>query len=102
MIVERLTLPNSVGIEVPVLRIDVPRSLVVHRSPGGYFHRVGSGKRQMSPDYLARRFRQQSQARIIRLDEQNPGGGISGQRATPDAADITGPLDFQVLDAIVL
>lgn len=23
-----------------------------------------------------------------------------GQRATPDAADITGPLDFQVLDAI--
>jgi predicted HTH transcriptional regulator len=31
---------------------------------------VGSAKREMAPDYLVRRFRQRSQARIIRFDEQ--------------------------------
>ncbi len=69
-IIERLKLPNNLGEELPVLRIDVPRSLFVHQSPGGYFHRVGSSKRPMPPDYLARLFQQRSQARIIRFDEQ--------------------------------
>lgn len=48
----------------------VDRSLFVHAAPGGYFHRVGSSKRPMSPEYLARLFQQRSQARIIRFDEQ--------------------------------
>ena len=53
-----------------MLKVEVPRSLFVHRSPGGYLHRVGSAKKEMMPDYLARLFQQRSQVRIIRFDEQ--------------------------------
>lgn len=69
-VIERLQLPSTTGIGVPVVKIDVSRSLFVHRSPGGYLHRVGSAKREMPPDFLARLFQQRSQARIIRFDEQ--------------------------------
>lgn len=69
-LIEKLTLPNEQGVEVPVIKVEVPRSLFVHRSPGGYLHRIGSSKREMSPDYLARLFQQRSQARLIRFDEQ--------------------------------
>jgi predicted HTH transcriptional regulator len=68
-IIERLTLPDSVGTEQPVLRIAVSRSLFVHQSPGGYLHRVGSSKRPIPPDHLARLFQQRSQSRLIRFDE---------------------------------
>lgn len=56
--------------DLVVIRIDVPKSLYVHQSPGGYFYRIGSSKRQMAPEILARMFQQRSQARIIRFDEQ--------------------------------
>ncbi len=69
-VIERLNLPSTSGEQLPVLKIDVTGSLFVHRSPGGYLHRVGSAKREMAPDYLARLFQQRSQARIIRFDEQ--------------------------------
>jgi len=69
-VIERMTLPSSTGEQLPMLKVDVSGSLFVHRSPGGYFHRVGSAKREMAPDYLARLFQQRSQARIIRFDEQ--------------------------------
>ncbi len=59
------------GVERIIVRIDVPKSLHVHQSPDGYFHRIGSSKRQMAPDILARLFQQRSQARIIRFDEQS-------------------------------
>jgi predicted HTH transcriptional regulator len=72
-VIERLSLPTSLGTEAAVLKIEAPRSLFVHRSPGGYFHRVGSSKRQMSPEYLARLFQQRSQAWIVRFDEQTVG-----------------------------
>jgi len=52
------------------VRIDVPRSLFVHKSPNGYFRRIGSSKREMKPDVLARLFQQRRQARLIRFDEQ--------------------------------
>ncbi len=73
--IERLTLANSLGIETPVLKVELARSLFVHRSAGGYFHRVGSSKREMTTDYLARLFQQRSQARMIRFDEQTVAGG---------------------------
>ena len=69
-VIERLTLPSTAGEQLPVLKVDVMSSLFVHKSPGGYLHRVGSAKREMAPDYLARLFQQRSQARIIRFDEQ--------------------------------
>ena len=53
-----------------VLKIEVHRSLFVHKSPGGYFFRQGSSKREMRPEYLARLLQSRSQARIIAFDEQ--------------------------------
>jgi predicted HTH transcriptional regulator len=68
-VIERLTLPDGTDTEQPVIRIEVSPSLFVHQSPGGYFHREGSSKRQIPPDHLARLFQQRSQARLIRFDE---------------------------------
>jgi len=59
------------GDEAPwVIQVEIPRGLFVHKSPGGYFHRIGSSKREMTPEYLGRLFQQRSQARLIRFDEQ--------------------------------
>lgn len=68
-IIERLTLPDAQGLARPVIRVDVKRSLFVHQSPGGYLQRVGSSKRPLAPDQLARLFQQRSQSRLIRFDE---------------------------------
>ena len=69
-VIERLSLPAITGDELAVVKVEVGRSLWVHRSPGGYMHRVGDEKREMTPDFLARLFQQRSQVRIIRFDEQ--------------------------------
>jgi predicted HTH transcriptional regulator len=66
----RMQLPDSSGINKAILKVEIPRSLFVHKSPGGYFFRQGSSKREMPPDYLARLFQQRSQARLIRFEEQ--------------------------------
>jgi predicted HTH transcriptional regulator len=68
--IRKLPVTLDDGQERIIIRVDVPRSLYVHQSPGGYFQRIGSSKRQMAPDVLARLFQQRSQARIIRFDEQ--------------------------------
>ena len=65
----RLELNDVDGRPVAVIRVDIPRSLFVHRSPGGYFRRIGSSKREMSPEVLARLFQERSQSRVIRFDE---------------------------------
>ncbi len=65
----RLELDGVDGGPVPVIRVDVSRSLFVHKSPGGYFRRLGSSKRETSPDALARLFQERSQSRLIRFDE---------------------------------
>lgn len=66
----RMEIPNSSGILRAILKVEIPRSLFVHRSPGGYFRRLGSSKREMPPEILARLFQQRSQARLIRFEEQ--------------------------------
>lgn len=66
----RMELPDSAGVSQPVLKVEVPRSLFVHKSPGGYCHRQGSSKREMPTELLARLLQQRSQARLIRFDEQ--------------------------------
>jgi len=83
---ERMTLPSTSGTAVPLLKITVDRSLFVHKSSGGYLYRVGSSKRQMTPDYLGRLFQQRSQSRIIRFDEQ----------VVPDAS--ADDLDWELVD----
>jgi len=72
----KLELPSSTGELVPVIRVDIARSLFVHKSPGGYYHRVGSSKREMAPGLLKRIFQERSQTRVIRFDE-SPVGGTS-------------------------
>lgn len=67
---ERLWLPSATGQELAIVKIEVPRSLFVHKSPSGYMHRVNDAKQEMRPEYLARLFQQRSQTRIIRFDEQ--------------------------------
>ena len=67
--IRKIELPDATGSPVAVIRIDIPRSLFVHRSPGGYFRNIGSSKRQMSPELLARLFQERSQSRVIRFDE---------------------------------
>ena len=69
-VIRRRIVSADDGTEKVIIRIDVPRSLFVHRSPGGYFRRIGSSRREMAPDALARLFQQRSQSRIIRFDEQ--------------------------------
>ena len=65
----RVELGKEDGSLVAVLRVDVGRSLFAHRSPGGYFRRIGSSKREMAPEALARLFQERSQSRVIRFDE---------------------------------
>lgn len=74
----RMLLPDSQGIKRAIIKVDIHRSLFVHKSPRGYFYRLGSSKREMKPDYLARLFQQRSQARLIRFEEQPvPQSGIN-------------------------
>lgn len=66
----RMELPDTMGLPKAVLKVDIARSLFVHKSPGGYFHRQGSSKREMDTPLLARLLQQRSQAQLIRFDEQ--------------------------------
>ena len=54
-----------------LLKIDVPRSLFVHKTSNGYFIRQGSSKREMPTEQLARLLQSRSQAHIISFDEQS-------------------------------
>ena len=74
----KLELQGSDGRAVPVIRIEISRSLFVHRSPGGYFRRLGSSKREMPPEILARLFQKRSQSRTIRFDESVVPGTTPG------------------------
>ena len=67
--IRKAELSNAAGDLVPVLCVDIERSLFVHKSHGGYFRRLGSSKREMSPELLARLFQERSQTRMIRFDE---------------------------------
>ena len=68
-IIQKTELHNASGKLVPLLCIAIARSLFVHKSPGGYFRRIGSSRREMSPEMLARLFQERSQSRMIRFDE---------------------------------
>jgi ATP-dependent DNA helicase RecG len=69
--IQRVVLPaEEGGHDTIVIKIDVPRSLFVHQSPGGYLIRIGSSKRKMSAELLGRLFQQRSQSRLVRFDEE--------------------------------
>ncbi len=69
--------PDTKGRDRSVIKVTVFRSLFVHKSPRGYFRRLGSAKRELSPQALARLFQHRSQAGLIRFDEQSiPNTGL--------------------------
>ena len=68
-LIRKIELPGVGGGPVPVVCVEIVRSLFVHKSPGGYFRRIGSSKRELSPEILARLFQERSQSRVIRFDE---------------------------------
>ena len=72
-----LELPDSLGTSRLLLRVDIPRSLFVHKAPGGYFERIGSSKREMSTQGLERLMQQRSQSRLVLFDEQPVPGTAS-------------------------
>jgi predicted HTH transcriptional regulator len=79
---QHIELPDGQGQLQAVIIVDVPKSLMVHKSPNGYFKRVAHAKREMAPDVLARLFQQRSQSRLIRFDEQAvPGSGFADTNA---------------------
>ena len=57
--------------EKELLRIDVPRSPFIHRSPGGYCARQGSTMREMPKEYLARLLQSRSRVGITPFDRQS-------------------------------
>lgn len=71
--VRRIELPVQTGERAgelrPVLWVTVPRSLFVHRSPGGYLHRIGSTKRKLSTEQLSRLMQQRNRAGLVWFDE---------------------------------
>ncbi|KPB59929.1 ATP-binding protein [Pseudomonas amygdali] len=86
-------IPDHQGQARALVWVRILKSLFVHRSPGGYCHRVGSSKRDMSPELLARLFQQRSMARLIRFDEQVvPGTSVENIAAELKARFIRGDL----------
>lgn len=79
---QHIELPDETGQLQPVIVVTVRRSIMVHKSPNGYFKRVAHAKREMAPDVLARLFQQRSQSRLIRFDEI-PVPGSSIEQADP-------------------
>ena len=67
--IRKLELDGAAGGRVPIVRVDLARSLFVHRSPGGYFRRIGGSRRELTPEALARLFQECRQSRVIRFDE---------------------------------
>ena len=80
---DRFRLPTDGGEDVAVVKVEIRRSLFVHRSPGGFFRRVADSKRPMFAEYLAPMLQQRSQIGLIRFDEQIV-DGASTENLTPD------------------
>lgn len=72
-----MELADSAGEMRAVIQVEIPKSPYVHRSPGGYFHRRGSQKRELSPLALARLFQQRRGAGVIAFDEQIVAGSTA-------------------------
>ncbi len=63
---ERMQLDGKV-----LLRVDVPRSLFIHKSPGGYLAGQGSSKQVMPKEYLARLLQSRSRVGTVPPDRRS-------------------------------
>lgn len=77
--IRKVLVKGKAGVERCLIRIDVPRSLFVHEGAHGYFYRIGSSKRKMPPEMLARLFQQKSQTRFVCFDEQVVADATNGE-----------------------
>ena len=68
-LIDAVELPGSDGSRVVVVCAELERGLFLHRSPGGFYERIGSCKRRMSPELLERLYQARSQGRMVRFDE---------------------------------
>jgi predicted HTH transcriptional regulator len=69
-VIRKISVNGKNGEDKNIIKIDIPKSIFVHKSSDGYFTRIGSSKREMTPEVLARLFQQRSQNRLICFDEQ--------------------------------
>lgn len=77
VIVNKLDLPDRDDVLRSVIKIDIPQSLVIHESPRGYFRRIGSSRRKIPPESLARVIQERTQFRVIRFDHMAvPGSSL--------------------------
>ncbi len=68
-LLRKARLPDASGSDVAILLVEVRRSLYVHRTAGGrYYVRVGSTKRDLTAQKLARLFQQRGRSFVF--DEQ--------------------------------
>ena len=67
--VRKIALPDTEGTLQPILYVDVPKSMFVHQSPGGYFRGTGGSNRKISLEGLARLLEERSLSRVMRFDE---------------------------------
>ena len=81
-----MELPRSDGSLAAVICVQQERGLFVHRSPGGFFTRIGSSKRRMSSELLGRLYQERSQSRMIRFDE-SPVPGVGVEALDPTLAE---------------
>jgi len=63
---QRLALPEGAS----ALVVEVERSPLVHRSPGGYLSRQGSSARELSPEALRRLFQRRGRSGLLGPDEE--------------------------------
>jgi predicted HTH transcriptional regulator len=84
--IRKLELPDRNGTLVPVIRVDVSRSLFVHQSAGGFYQRIGSSKRKLAVEALTRLLQERSQTRVIRFDESPVPRTSPGDLDMPRAA----------------
>lgn len=69
-----LRVPSDPGLKErrtskPVLLVEIPQSLFVHQSPGGYFRRIGSSKRMIDPNALQRLMMLRAHTGVTAFDE---------------------------------
>ena len=64
-ITQRLALPDGRS----VLVVEIERSPLVHKSPGGYLHRQGSSKRELTSEALQRLFQHRGRSGRLGPDE---------------------------------
>lgn len=69
---------DAQGQRCAIVRVNVPPSLEVHQSPGGYLERRGDSKRQIPPEALTRLMQHRSQVGLLRFEEQIvPGASLA-------------------------